>query len=161
MKSCTLWSWLIVLMTAITVSCKQEVKKGKYEFYYYPKVNMYYDVADQQYLYSLDSARTWTIIPDTTSQDTATLGNKEILYSDAKDIWKQNELHRQQFNGTILHIVSTDNEMAGVQNEVRERKVAVKKPAVQKPAEEKKKTKVGRFLQKIFGKKKDNQTQDQ
>jgi hypothetical protein len=160
MKSCTRWLWLCVLMAAVAVSCKQEVKKGKYEFYYYPKVNMYYDVADQQYLYSLDSARTWTFIADTTTQDTATLGNKEIVYSDAKDIWKQNEEHRQQFNGTIFHIVSPADEVTSAQNDVRERKVAVKKPVVQKPAEEKKKTKVGRFLQKIFGKKKDKQTQD-
>jgi hypothetical protein len=147
--------WLCVVCMAVTVSCKQEVKKGKYEYYYYPSVNMYYDVADQRYVYSIDSARTWVTLEDTASEALSTLGDKEILYSDSKDVWKQNELHRQQYHGSILHIVSPADEAAKVQNDVRERNVP-KKTVAQKPADEKPKKKgIGRFFQKLFGKKKD------
>jgi hypothetical protein len=145
--------WLSSVYIVSAASCNQDENKGKFEFYYYPKVNMYYDVADQHYLYSIDSAKTWMTLADTTTQEIATLGDKQVLYSDTRDIWRQNELHRQQFHGSILNIVPAENEADRVQDDVKERKQEVKAPVTKAP--EKKKTAVGRFLQKIFGKKKD------
>jgi len=149
------WVWLACMLA---LSCAGENKKGAFEFYYYPKVNMYYDVTSSQYLYSIDSAKTWTVITDTSQQGQASLGEKHVLYADRRDVWRDNEQHRNTYHGSILNIVSATNDLPADEGTVKERKALVKKPATKAAEEEKPKKGIGRFLQKIFGKKKDKQS---
>ncbi len=154
-KHCSfkLSSWLVISLAVITLSCNQQQARGKYEFQYYPSVNMYFDVAQQQYIYSLDSARTWNTLKGTTEEKAASLGTPATVYSDEKEIWKLNEAHRQQYNGTIFNVAGNSSVAGNLDEPVAERKV--QKKAVRKSAPAVKERKgLGKFLQKVFGKKK-------
>ena len=141
----------VVVVASSSCMSKKTEELPKYQFYYYPNVNMYYDVAAGQYIYSLDSARTWNTINEISQEKPATLGNGVVLYSDQKQVWKQNEEHRVQHNGSMFNIPETKTKLASVEGEVKERKVA-RKPTVQQ-AEEPKKKGLAKFFNNLFGKK--------
>lgn len=141
----------------VTQGCSEKVDVTKYEFYYYPNVNMYYDVTAGQFIYSLDSARTWNSINEMTREQPATLGTATILHSDDREIWKQNEEHRRLYGGTIFNILTQENKYASVKEEVKERKAPVRTTkAIQ---EEPKKKGLAKFFKNIFGKKKKEEQQ--
>ncbi|WP_207496132.1 hypothetical protein [Aridibaculum aurantiacum] len=154
-----------MLFVFAVASCSQqqpqqaEEEKGKYKFIYYPNMNMYYDVAAGQYLFSIDSARTWQTINEPSTEQPATLGEGKVIYTDVKQVWKENEEHRQQHDGTIYNVLSGGAVVASAANEVSERKTPRKTVAKPAPVEEPKKKGLGKFLNNIFGKKKNKDQQ--
>lgn len=140
-------------------SCSEKKEEvAKYKFYYYPGINMYYDVAAGQYVYSLDSARTWNTVNETSQEKPATLGDGIVIYSDVKQVWKQNETHRIQYNGSVFDIPVQEGEVASAGGEVKERKAA-KKQVTAEPEEPKKKG-LGKFFNNLFGRKKKKEEQE-
>ncbi len=152
--------WLVAIIASIgfvslQLSCSSNKQKQEVKFYYYPKTNIYFDVAKKDYIYSLDGGKAWGIINNSMDKEPATLGKRVVIYSPVDSIWKQNEVHRKQYGGNLYNIINQDN-IASVGGIVTERRAAVYKssrarvitykPARPKP--EKKKT----FFQKIFGK---------
>ena len=93
----------------------------KLEFYYYPKTNMYYDVANQKYLYSLDSAKTWNTINDQSKKFPSTLGDKKIIYSNTDSVWKYNADHRMTYHGRMYHIIKENNDLPSAYKDAREK----------------------------------------
>jgi hypothetical protein len=146
-------------MVVLLASCgnKQKVERGKYEFYYFPNTNVYYDVAAGQYIYSLDSATTWNAINEESKEPPATLGAKQVIYSDTKDVWKANAQHRQQYKGAIYNLMQDDDSAMEAASDASERKVAVKKPPLKKAEEKPKKKGLARFFNNLFGKKEKKQ----
>src|SRR5215831_10611383 len=87
----------------ILLSCNGFTQK-RFEFFYYPAKNIYYDVAGKFYLYSLDGGNSWDSVRATTIAEAGTLGNKEIIYSPTPEVWLQNDTHVKQYNGHVINI---------------------------------------------------------
>ncbi len=136
--------------------CSNQSGEEKPTYYYFPEKNVYYNVVENTYLYSLDGAKTWHIMPAALTKDTTLLGYKQVLYSDKDSIWLDNDQHRKEYNGKLYSIVDDDTTVTQKGPQVAERKV-VKKSNSQlkrgKKSEEKKRP-VKDFFKKLFGKKK-------
>lgn len=143
----------------VNISCSSNIEKQQVKFYYYPKTNVYFDVAKKKYIYSLDGGKTWGNISSTSDKEPTTLGKRLIIYSTTDSIWKQNEAHRKQYAGTLYNIINQDN-IASVGSEVIERRLVHNKSIKPKvkvityKAPEEKPEKKRTFFQKVFGKNK-------
>ena len=126
----------------------------KFEFYYYPLKNVYYDVANACYIYSLNGGQAWDTLYKKMDKEPATLGKKQIIYSDVADPWASNEEHRQMYSGYLLDIPNVDSTTAQ-RNSVTERKYPVKQKAVASRANksDNKSEKKPGFFKRLFGKK--------
>lgn len=158
-KGFFLYLFVSVCFVLAISSCSEKTEAasvGKYQFYYYPKMNMYYDVAAGQYIYSIDSARSWLTVNETSSTQPPTLGDPQVIQTDSKQVWKQNEEHRQQYGGVILNVADATGSIAPTTDEVRERKAAKRTTRTQTQDEQKKKG-IGKFLENLFGKRKKEQ----
>ena len=98
----------------------------KMEFYYYPKTNMYYDVTNKKYLYSLDSSKTWLSENNESGNIPATLGNKHVIYSNTDSIWMYNAEHRKTYKGRLYHIIKVNNDLPSSYKDAREKKRSLK-----------------------------------
>ena len=151
--------WMLgVGFVIMHASCNNEEKVQEPEFYYYPKANVYYDVAGKVFYYSLNGAKSWQQMTDSLATSPELLGEKVVLHS-SDTIWKDNERHRQLYSGVLYNVAASVDSVEGSAAKVSERKVNRKKyRASERPAPEeepKKKKGFGKFLQKVFGKKKD------
>ncbi len=145
----------------ILASCDETgFGKKQFEFYYYPSKNVYYDVANSQYTYSVDGGKTWNLFKSKTNAESATLGNKQIIYSDDEQPWKLNQVHRKQYSGTLISIAGADT-TTQQQDVVSNKKITVKKPALNVEAPAKEEKKEGFFKRLFGGKKKNNNSQTQ
>ena len=123
------------------------------QYYYYPSKNIYYDVSHQRYIFSLDSGRTW----DSLSSKAATAaieGKREVIYSTSSEVWLNNEMHRQEYGGTLLNII---NEQSLKVPEPEPKKSISKNNEEENTQPDKKERKrpIKNFFRKIFGKKKE------
>lgn len=136
----------LIIYCAIIISCNN-LQPKQFEFFYYPSRNVYYDVTNSQYLYSLDGGTTWDSLKTKMNGDPATLGAKQIVYSTSPSIWLENAQHRSQFNGKVININSdttlSDKDLAA------ERKIKKAQVATTTKQPEKKRS----FFQRLFGKK--------
>lgn len=160
MKQIWMFIWLCMStgFVAFIASCSSKVKQDKeLEFYYYPEKNVYYDVTNKNFVYSIDSARTWNAMKGDITDETP-LGKREVIVSTSDSVWNDNDNHRKQFGGTLYNISNT-NDSIGEATEVTERKVVKKgKERTSKKAsvEKEKKQPVKDFFKKLFGRKKKN-----
>ncbi len=90
----------------INLSCNNNYNEAQPSFYYYPKVNVYYDATRANYIYSLDSGKTWDSMVDKLNKVPTTLGKKVIIDSPVSEVWKANEMHRKLYGGTLWNIIS-------------------------------------------------------
>lgn len=146
---------MIIEMFALACSGKQEEEKEDYEFYYYPQKNVYYDVDKNNFYYSLNGGKTWDSTTNTSGNDPGTLGKKVIIHSLVKQVYKDNETHRNLYKGKLYNFIYADTASASAAPEVTGRKVVKKSNTTEViPIPEEDKTKKGlkKFLNKIFGK---------
>ena len=143
--------FFLSLCSVIILSCNDTTPK-KFEFYYYPSRNVYYDVTNSLYLYSLDGGKTWDSLQVNSNKEPATLGTKRIVYSTSHDVWKDNAQHIHEFNGQVINI--TGNDSSSLQTDLAaDRKMKkAKTPAINTPKPEKKPG----FFKRLFGKKNNN-----
>lgn len=98
-----------LVFTGANISCNSNNSNASQSsFYYYPKVNVYYDVNRASYIYSLDSGKTWDSMPDKLNKAPTALGKEVIIDSPLTDVWRANEIHRKLYGGTLLNIISAD-----------------------------------------------------
>jgi hypothetical protein len=144
----------IFFTACFIVSCKNiSVTHEGEEYYYYPSKNVYYDVDRSNFLFSLDSGKTWDSLYSEKAAP-AIDGRREIVYSTEAPVWKNNEAHRNSFNGTLLNIIN--EESLKVPEPVAAKK-SFRKPledTIANAEKNQKKRPVKRFFQKLFGKKK-------
>ncbi|MFT4153736.1 hypothetical protein [Parafilimonas sp.] len=139
------FSTAFILMAS---SCNSVLQKD-YEFHYYPEKNIYYDVGNKEYIYSLDGGQTWDSLFVASGKEPATLGNKQVLHSESHAIWLNNAQHVQQYNGHIINVLASDTAVLN-QGLAAERKVKrTVNPAPQNKEPEKKPG----FFKRLFGKK--------
>ena len=124
------------------------------QYYYYPSKNLYYDVANHRYLFSLDSGKTWDSLHSETAEP-AIDGEKQVIYSSSVEVWQNNDMHREEYKGKMLNII---NEESLRQPEPLIAKKTISKTSDEEDNQEVKKERkrpIKRFFQKIFGKKKE------
>jgi hypothetical protein len=150
MKQFMFLLFYFITCSVFILSCNNSGNQ-KFEFYYYPARNIYYDVATKEYLYSLDGGTTWDSINIKTNADvTSTLGTKRIIYSTMPEIWRDNSAHIQQYNGHVINIMTNDTSVS-VEDLAAERKFKKSKTIVTnttKPSEKK-----PGFFKRLFGQK--------
>src|SRR6478735_281321 len=100
--------FLMLIAAGVPLSSCNTIGQKKFEFFYYPQFNVYFDVAGSKYFFSLDSGKTWDSAYASNNAEPATLGNKQILYSDTHAIWNSNQEHLKQYNGHAINIVYSD-----------------------------------------------------
>ncbi len=157
-------TWMICALGVIILSSCGEKKsettatsgKGVMTFYYYPKTNVYYDVSNSSYFYSIDSGRNWTVLKDSVGQKTRILGKQVIIKSSTNDIWRDNELHRKMYGGVLINLTS-NRDSARNKNGALKGKLSLKKKKLLTPADSilipDDHPKRRNFFQRLFGKK--------
>jgi len=133
-------------------SCKTQAVKAKAgQYYYFPKTNIYYDVAQAEYIYSLDSGRSWNKMKNIKINETPlTLGGKVIINESGDDIWKDNETHRSLYGGSLYNIITRDTSFLLRVSKSKDIKKAAPKSDSMAGNIKKKRN----FFQRLFGKKK-------
>ena len=141
----------ICIIGCFIISCKDfDFNQPGDKYYYYPSKNVYYDVKRSNFLYSLDSGKTWDSLYSEKAEPAIT-GKRETVYNTTGEVWKDNEAHRKLYNGTVLNII---NEAS---LRVPEPKKVVARNTSKSPKEAEKKERkrpIKRFFQKLFGNKK-------
>jgi hypothetical protein len=159
MKSSSTFTKVVVFGCILVgfTACKGKEEAKPSEYYYYPKTNMYFDVAKNIYIFSLDGAKTWDTIDAKTQNEPITLGDKIVLYGSSDSIWKDNDAHRRAYKGKLYDVLADDTTDVPVTTIITEKKIVKKTTPVKKEEEEVQKPRkgLGKFLNKIFGKKKD------
>jgi hypothetical protein len=83
-----------------------------YKFYYYPKLNMYYDATQNNFVYTVDGGLTWQTKKASAQNLPEKMDEKVILYSPDPDAWIHNTSHRQQYNGVYTNYVQRREDTA-------------------------------------------------
>ncbi len=151
---------LSIGIVSLMYGCNQKPVETQLEFYYYPKSNMYFDVAKNNFLFSLDGAKTWDTLNAFAQQEPEVLGDKVVLYAANDSIWLDNEAHRRAYNGKLYNIFDFDTitiSGTGVVTEKVKKKVIPSSPKVE---DEKPKKGLKKLLNKIFGKRDDKKSND-
>ena len=117
-------------------------------YYYYPKVNMYYDVANSIYIYR-DNAGKWQSTKQISDKVTTGMGKKAILINPALPVWKSNDYHRMVYS-TALYASANDFRKPPPKAPVVVNKPEEKK--VEETKEEKKQSGIERFFKRLFKK---------
>ncbi len=125
---------------------------SQHQYLYYPDKNVYYDVAQNEYFYSVNGAKTWHTIHNPLPAPPSYLGQGITLFSDSTAVYADNETHRRLYVGVLYNIVKNDSATV-VASEITERKIPKKQPTIVTQIETKTKRGLGKLLDKIFGKK--------
>lgn len=140
----------LLVCSAVLLSCNSFTEK-RFEFFYYPAKNIYYDVSGKFFLYSLDGGNHWDSVKATTTAEPAILGNKEIIYSPTPDVWLQNDAHVKQYNARVVNIAGVDTGLSDEES-VAERKTKKVRIATNTETTKEPEKKPG-FFKRLFGKK--------
>ncbi len=76
-----------------------------YKFYYYPKLNVYYDATQNNFVYTVDGGINWQTKKPASKDLPEKLGEKVTIYSPDPDVWIQNSLHRKQYEGVATNYI--------------------------------------------------------
>lgn len=138
----------------VNFACNPKQDNREFKFYYYPEKNIYYDVANKSYVYSLDSGRTWKSIADSSGEDPGTMGKRVIISSATDSVWNANEMYSKKYGGSLYNLIGKDTGLALRHTEITEKKKFKKtKTIVVRNNDEKPKKKgLRRFFEKLFGK---------
>jgi hypothetical protein len=69
--------------------------------YYYPKANVYYDVATGHYIYFDEKARTWKNNKSFSEEQKLSLGERAIINKPPDPIWKNNDADRLLYSAKL------------------------------------------------------------
>lgn len=157
-----LYKVLSMLVVMFFAGCAGNKAKQR-EFYYYPDLNLYFDVAKNNFIYSLDGGAMWDTIDAKSGNIPTSLGDKIVLNSTSDSIWKDNTLHREKYDGYIYNVIDDDSTDTSGATTVTEKEVVKKQPTTSKKEDEKIKERkgLGKLLNKIFRKKKDKQAKEE
>jgi len=141
---------LTLFFCLVFFACNTAGSSKKFEFYYYPARNIYYDVANAEFVYSVNGGKTWETFKKELGKDPATLGSREIIYSDSQQPWNNNAADIEKYKGKIFTVADEDTTTQA--NAVSDKKV-VKKSKTETQTNNNKKEKKPGFFKRLFGKK--------
>jgi hypothetical protein len=139
---------------------KEPLKTGTKGVYYYPRANVYYDVATGQYIYFDGAEKTWKQSKKISEEQKLSLGEKAVIATPSSPIWKNNEQDKLVYS---VNLYSSPNDLKqkfhtdSLSSVPPPPKVVVAPPKEvnpqQKTEEEKTKSGFKKFLDKIFKRK--------
>jgi len=101
--------WLVVLSVVVTGAVMLALMSKKdedgvfagdaYKFYYYPKLNTYYDFQNGNFVYTIDGGETWQKKKPKTAKLPETLSDKVMISAPVPEVWQYNAEHREKHNG--------------------------------------------------------------
>lgn len=129
------------------VSAPQPEPTG-YKFYYYPKLNVYYDATQDNFVYSVDGGVSWQTKRPLDQRVPDQLSDKVVFYSPVPNAWIYNAEHRDQYKGVLSNFVVQKEDTAQVVVDTLSKKEDThqRKKVVEVPSEEKKK---GGFFKRL------------
>jgi hypothetical protein len=143
-------SFLAILLVFIFYACnnnkaeKTVVTTPPPKYYFYPRANVYYDSANKDFVYLSNDGKTWQAEKQIPAAMQVLLDKNILIDTPAQPVWKDNERHKLIYSA-LLYASPADTQA------VKEEKPLVKEV----PKEVKKEKKgLGKFLDKIFGRKK-------
>jgi hypothetical protein len=135
---------------------KKPLKTGTKEVYYYPKANVYYDVATAQYAFFEEAEKKWKLSKDFSEEQKLSLGEKAVITHPSSPIWKNNTQDRLIYSVNV-YASSKDLKQklrTDSLNSIPSPKVVVSPPKdgkqEERPEEEKPKSGFRKFFDKIF-----------
>lgn len=139
---------LFIIIVGAAACENNKATSPEQRYFYYPKANTYFDSKSLEYIYSLDSARTWVKMKTATGQiPSAALGDQVAIKETSDDVWNENETHRNMYGGTLYNVITKDTTL--LTDKPKEIKKTVSKQDTEEPDTKKKRN----IFQKIFGKK--------
>jgi hypothetical protein len=136
--------------------------------YYYPKANVYYDVATGHYIYFDEKARTWQNSKSFSEEQKLSLGERAIINKPSSPVWKNNDADRLLYSAKLY--ASTRNfqqqfredSIKNLPKPVTTTPAVIKKEKTEKEEKDSVKQKSGiiRFFERLFkGNKKEDPNQ--
>lgn len=135
---------------------RKPLETGTKGVYYYPRANVYYDVATGQYIYFDEAEKTWKQSKNFSEEQKLSLGEKAVISKPSSPIWKNNDQDKLVYS---VNLYSSPNDLkqkfhTDSLSSLPPPKVAVTPPKdvkqQEKPEEEKPKSGFKKFLDKIF-----------
>ena len=121
------------------------------KYYFFPKANVYFDTVNKDYLFLTNKGQAWTSakhIPDVVES----MMDKSVLIDPpSTPVWKDNENHKLLYSALLY---ASPNDTAE-----KKEPVVVQKPVVTDSAKKEKKG-LRKFLDKIFGGKKKDKSDE-
>lgn len=113
-------------------------------YYFYPKANVYFDSVNKDYLFLGGDGATWTTQKQIPAAVQSMMDKGVLIQTPAQPVWKDNANHKLIYSAA-LYATAADTVEKKVSPPVKV-DTAVKK--------EERKSGIGRFFSKLFGKKK-------
>jgi hypothetical protein len=155
MKRLLFIAFLVVaaLIGYFTIISSREDPTDGTTFYYYPRVNMYYDVERERYIYPDSIEGGWQKTRKLPGDGKDKLGKYFILNNPKPPVWSQNSHHRLLY-GTALYAKENDIRRKFIEDSLRSvpkprpvpRKAPVAKDSIDK------RNGIERFFDRLFGK---------
>jgi hypothetical protein len=120
------------------------------KYYFYPKANVYFDTVNKDYVFLGNDGRTWTSQKQIPAAMQSLMDKSVFLDSFSQPVWKDNQNHKLIYSA-VLYASPADT------IEKEEPRVVMQKPAAKTgtdSVEKKEKKGLRKFLDKLFGKKK-------
>jgi hypothetical protein len=121
-------------------------QESGFKFYYYPKLNMYYDLSQNNFVYSVDGGHTWLFKKPANENVPETISNKVIFYSPEAESWTKNAEHRNKYNGVLTSYIDRPEDTATI---IVDTNLKIKKPPVKKIEEKKENEEKRGFFKKL------------
>lgn len=126
--------------------------------YYYPRANIYYDVAREQYIFFDEKKRAWKETSDFSEEQKLSLGEKAVIPHPSTPIWQNNSQDRLVYSvnlyasGTDLRQKYLTDSLNSLPKPLPDTPKWVA-PRESKPSQEEEKPKSGirKFFEKLFG----------
>ena len=145
-------------------ACNQNAEESRVEgvetkaplYYYFPKANVYIDSANSDYIFLGNDGKTWQTAKQIPAAMQALMDKNVLIEYPTEPVWQDNESHRLVYSA-LLYATPNDT------TKKEAPRPTVARPAVKDTAEEEKKERkgLGKFLDRIFGKKKKDQKDDE
>lgn len=155
-----IFAFLFIFLMA---ACNQDAEESRVEgvetkaplYYYFPKANVYIDSANSDYIFLGNDGKSWQTAKQIPAAMQALMDKNVFIEYPSQPVWQDNESHRLVYSALLY---ATPNDTT--------KKVAPKstviRPVAKDTVEEKKERKgLGKFLNKIFGKKKKEQKNEE
>jgi hypothetical protein len=158
--------WTVLLISLFFVGCDSQQSKSPakpHAYFFYPSTNVYLDTVDKRFSYFDSSQKEWVSsnsLPATLLSD---LGKSVLIDSAPQPVWAANAEHRMVY-AAKLYADSADfkpppeptpEETAAAEKKKKDDEEAATQAADQRERD-RRKTKVGKLLDRIFHKKDKN-----
>lgn len=149
-RSIPLWCALFFLFACGNNADEKEEAALPPLYFYYPRANVYFDSANKEYLFQAQNDTSWQSAKQIPAVVQSMMDKSVQIQDSALPVWRNNANHRLLYSALLY---ATPNDTVAKKPELNQA-VRQKPGASSTPAAKKEKKGLGRFIDKIFGRKK-------